>query len=207
MTKILSCAYRSQRDNVDLPGASCNTTSAVMALEASGYAPSLIVGLPTGKQPEDFLTELGDSQEAYEEMKRRCPQFFDEAGNPTVRPPEAPTMLDWIVERAYGKLLLRYVESIGFDDVIASIDRGRAVVLRGLFTAAGHVVACVGYVCVEDVGGKPGALSALVVDDPWGNYLTGYKDHNGENVEIPVETMIEILRPVGVFPKVGHIIT
>jgi hypothetical protein len=186
VTKILPCVYRSQRDNVDLPGASCNTTSAVMALEASGFPPSMIHGLPDGKQPEDFLTELGDSPAAYEAMKTISPQFFAPDGKPTVRPPEAPLMLDWIVATAYNGKLLRYLATVMFSTIMAGIDAGRATLLRTRFTAQGHIVAVVGYQAVEDVAGKIGSLTALVVKDPWGNYMTGYKDKDGDGVVIPM---------------------
>lgn len=179
-----------------------------MALEASGYPPTLIAGLPSGKQPEDFLTELGETNEAIEVMRGRCPWFFDASGNPTVRPAEAPVMLDWIVEKAYGRPLLRYVETITFATILEQIDGGKAVVLRGVFTAEGHIVAGVGYTLGDPLGiaGTPPALLSIRVKDPWGNYLTGYKDHNGDNVDVPREALVEVLRPVGTLPKIGHLV-
>jgi hypothetical protein len=203
MTRLLQCSYRTQRDNLDMPGASCNTTAAVMALEASGFGPSLIAGLPAGKQPEDFLTELGDSPEAYAEMRSRCPWFFDASGKALVRPPEAPMMLDWIVERAYGKALLWYSTQVTLGGVASMIDSGLAVVLRTTFTAAGHIVAAIGYEAVEDVGGAAGQVTGIYIDDPWGNVNTGYADKNGERVFVSLDTFAQRVRGNG-SQKQGH---
>lgn len=206
MKKILTCTYRSQRDNEELPGSSCNVTSAVMALEASGHPPSEIVGLPAAEQPEDFLTDIGDSSEAYAVMKRISPWFFKENGDPLCRPPEAPLMLDWIVERAYGRSLMEYSEGNPFLHFVSEIDAGRASILRGKFTATGHIVAMIGYEAVGDIGGQIGDITGFIVNDPWGNFLTDYTDHDGEQVTIPIETIIRVARDYDSPFKVGHFI-
>jgi hypothetical protein len=206
MRKLLPCVYRTQRDNADRSGSSCNTTSAVMFLEASGHPPSEMKSLPGGTQPEDWLSLLGDSPAAYRKMRDLCPWFFDAAGKPIVRPPEAPLMLDWIVEQRYGRALQKYSENITFAVMMEQIDLGRAVLAHGLLTPEGHYVAVVGYEVVEDIGGKPGQLTDLIIDDPWGNYLTAYSDFNGEHIALPLERAISVLKPVHSVTKSGHLV-
>jgi len=205
VTKILPCAYRSQRDNADTPGASCNTTALVMVLEASGHPPSEIEALPAGKQPEDWLTEIGDSPAAYTQMRVRCPWFFGADGKALVRPPEAPTMLDWIVEQAYGRKLTQYVDDLMPGDIMAHIDAGRAVLVHGVFTPAGHFVAVVGYEALQDVGGTVGAVTGFRINDPWGVY-PAYTDHNGEHVLLDYHAAETLLKPVGAALKSGNIV-
>ena len=206
MTKILPCIYRSQRDNVLRPGSSCNVTAAVMVLEASGHPPSEIASLPAGAQPEDLLTQIAESKASYDHMRLTCPQFYDMAGNPAVHPAEAPFMLDWIVAQAYGRYLLRYSENITFGKMQDQIDAGRAVLLHGLLTPEGHYVAMVGYDALDDVGGKIGAVTALRLDDSWGDWQTGYTSRNGEHTTLPLNRATELLRPMGSVIKSGHFV-
>ena len=225
MKKILPCLYRSQRDNADRPGSSCNTTAMVMVLEASGHPTIEIVGLPNNKQPEDYLTEIGSSQAAYAKMQVLCPWFLgpEDRGLPfvlippvppateptklyaAVRPPEAPTMLDWIVEQAYKKAITRYDGGVTFGVMLDQIDRGRAVLLHGAFTPAGHYVALVGYEAVDDLEGKVGQMTGLICNDPWGRY-PDYTDPNGEHVLIPLNTATAVLKPVGGVIKSGNLV-
>jgi hypothetical protein len=203
---ILPCIYRSQRDNVDRPGSSCNVTSAVMVLEASGHPPTEIEGLKPGQQPEDFLSLIADSPEALEAMRERCPWFF-KGGQAMINPAEAPTMLDWIVGKAYGRALLHYREDLMVTAIAYQIDLKRAVVLRGQFTPQGHVVACVGYREADGVAQNQRAITHLIVNDPWGDYMSGYKDTNGEHIALPMEIVIRVLRSYDSSLKVGHVVT
>jgi len=219
VTKLLPGTYRSQRDNKDLPLASCNTTAVVMALEASGFPPSLIKGLPDGKQPEDFLTEFGDSPGTYEAMKTLCPWFFGptDKGLPAVkgaendpnvfplcRPPEAPLMLPWIVERTYGKKLLKFLGHFDSGICFSLVESGLAAVVDGTFTSEGHYLAVVGYEFVDEVAGAPRAITAWRVRDPWGDWNTKYSDENGDGVSIAADvfktlaskSMLAVVRPV-----------
>jgi hypothetical protein len=206
MRKVLPCTYRSQRDNAITPEISCNTTSAVMVLEASRHYTSEIMGLPNNMQPEDFLTQIADSKAAYAKMKVLAGDWaFDKNGKPLYHPAEVAVVLDWIVAQAYGKTLMAYLGGITFGVIMDNIDRGEAVLLHGTLTPAGHYVACVGYEGIQDVGGKVGQLTGLVIDDPWGVYPE-YTDHNGEHVLLPLNAAVAVLKPQGSVIKSGHLI-
>ncbi len=109
---------------------------------------------------------------------------------PTVSRLLADELFQWLVRRygiggqtdhgalsaliqAYG-----YRTSFGTRRRWAEIDKeiaeGRPVVLPGYFTATGHVVTAIGY-----------TPSGLIVNDPWGNALTGYRDTYGARLFYP----------------------
>ncbi len=109
---------------------------------------------------------------------------------PTVRRLLSDELFQWIVRR-YGiggqtdhGALSAVIRAYGFRTTFstrrrwAEIDKeiaeGRPVVLPGYFTATGHVVTVIGY-----------TPSGLIVNDPWGNALTGYRDTYGARLFYP----------------------
>ncbi len=109
---------------------------------------------------------------------------------PTVRRLLSDELFQWIVRR-YGiggqtdhGALSEVIRAYGYRTTFstrrrwAEIDKeiaeGRPVVLPGYFTATGHVVTVIGY-----------TPSGLIVNDPWGNALTGYRDTYGARLFYP----------------------
>jgi hypothetical protein len=91
--------------------------------------------------------------------------------------------------------------------IIKTVDAGGAVVVSGKFPQQGtapidHVVAIVGY--REEVGD----FCSFIIDDPWGDYRTGYTGHNGNDILLPLDDFDALIKPPGrVFKKWGHIVT
>lgn len=204
MKKILPGLYLSQRVNAELPLVSCNVTSVLMAMDASRHPPAGIAGIPDGVagapaiQPADYLNQLMASDEAMSAMRLLCPWFFDKDGKPTVRPAEAPLMLAWMVSRAWGAWWMLFHDSSQAVETLAdSIDMNRAAVVSGSFTPSGHYVAVVGYGYVPTLRGTRGAVTSMVVRDPWGDWTKGYAEHYGNEVEIPREDFIRLVKPAG----------
>lgn len=75
--------------------------------------------------------------------------------------------------RAYG-FRTNFSTRRRWAEIDKEIAEGRPVVLPGYFTATGHVVTVIGY-----------TPSGLIVNDPWGNALTGYRDTNGARLFYP----------------------
>ncbi|MCC5898963.1 MAG: C39 family peptidase [Phormidium sp. BM_Day4_Bin.17] len=109
---------------------------------------------------------------------------------PTVRRLLSDELFQWIVRR-YGiggqtdhGALSAVIRAYGFRtnfstrrrwaEIDKEIAEGRPVVLPGYFTATGHVVTVIGY-----------TPSGLIVNDPWGNALTGYRDTYGARLFYP----------------------
>jgi len=76
-------------------------------------------------------------------------------------------------------------------EIKAQLAMGRPVVVGGLFTHSGHIVCVIGY-----------TPEGYIVNDPYGNALTGYADANGRKVLYPYDYMDKMCDPE---PGEGHI--
>jgi hypothetical protein len=159
----------------------------VQALEASG----LRFEYPKDMQPEDYLTQILDSQEAWDIMRSRHPWAI--AGG--YSPRHVHDMLVWAVNE---KLLRRKVveyKCISTHQIILSLLKGRALVVAGRFTKFGHIVAVVGFeTSQEDINANSSPenidlakVDKIIIDDPYGNYHTGYKDINGNDTPFTLQ--------------------
>jgi hypothetical protein len=91
-------------------------------------------------------------------------------------------------------------------EILHRIARHRcASVVSGRFTSYGHVVTVVGFESkqdrIEDLG-SPGQvdldnIQSIIVDDPWGNSKTGYRDTNGDDVIYTLQEFARLTRVYG----------
>lgn len=171
--------YHSQRNNLIVPFESCNTTSAIMALkQARIHVPEV-----EGRQPEDVLSELLRTNEAYDEMKIRAPWAFDFTG-PVYPPQQVHTMLEWGVNKYIGEDVDTFGTHWVREDLLAEINLGGGVILSGVFPMNNrgelrHIVSLAGY--------SRNGEWLWIIDDPYGNWHTGYKDQHGNNVPLSVD--------------------
>lgn len=111
-------------------------------------------------------------------------------------------LLDWCVSR-YGEgsqtdhtALSELIRAYGFktsfspnrtwSEVKNELTNGRPFVLAGDFTASGHIVCAVGH-----------TSEGLIVNDPWGDALTGYSDTEGGKLLYPYGYLNEVAGPDG----------
>ena len=73
-----------------------------------------------------------------------------------------------------------------FRDVREELINNRPVVLCGLFTATGHIVSAIGY-----------TPDGLIVNDPWGDALTGYSNTEGRKLFYPNDYINQACGPDG----------
>lgn len=179
--------YYTQRNNRFYPHGTCNTTAMVQALEASG----LHFEYPQDMQPEDYLTQILDSQEAWDIMRSRYPWAI--AGG--YSPRHVHHMLVWAVnDKLFGRKVVEY-KCISTQKIILSLLKGHAVVVAGRFTKFGHIVAVVGFeTSQEDITANSAPeyidllkISRIIIDDPYGNYHTGYKNVNGNDTPYTIQ--------------------
>lgn len=87
---------------------------------------------------------------------------------------------DWV-----GKRVCKFIDGLTMENMIDIIDRGGAIVTSGRFCGFGHLVCVVGYK-VDDASHR---LTHIIIDDPYGNPLKGYKPlgQGGNDVEYPAE--------------------
>lgn len=199
--------YYTQRNNKLKPNGACNVTSMIAALSAAGWD----VGKLSTKeypQPEDALMHFILADKVVDSYWRK----IDPAGR------YAPN--EWHPVLAYGtNRYMRQCGLLGIEEtavewredrklevVQETLKNGGSAVLSGIFTAEGkktigHVVACVGF--KTDDAGK---ITHFILDDSWGNYHTEYSDHNGNDVEMPLEDFKTMIRHCNMDVKMAHLI-
>lgn len=84
-----------------------------------------------------------------------------------------------------------YATNRNWEQVKAELNNQRPVVVGGYFTHSGHIVCIIGY-----------TPSGYIVNDPYGNALTGYRDRNGKRVFYDNDYMERMCDPE---PGSGHI--
>lgn len=92
--------------------------------------------------------------------------------------------------------LSKLIDAYGFDgtfstewtfrDVREELINGRPVVLCGMFTSYGHIVTAIGY-----------TPDGYIVNDPWGDALTGYANTEGRKLLYPYDYTNRVCGPDG----------
>lgn len=168
-------SYFSQRDNEISPSISCYPTSIGMAmtycLGLSGFDKSAIGAAPN-EQIEDFVNKYMDSKDVTEWMNKNTTRLGK-----------------WIWKRArrtnyyvenyvFNKLMnpFGYQSKLSFNlsytKFVSTLMKNQLPIILGgnfskLSTVKGHIVCAIGYDSIK---------KEVIVNDPWGNALTGYKD-------------------------------
>lgn len=193
----LTNEYRTQRNNRIAPTETCQVTATIMALEASGIG----FECPDGVQPEDYLAGILDAPEAHEKLKREFPTLKNRA------PREVHSILSWAInERLVRSKVSLFTTRASLQELLFRIARYRtASLVSGRFTPDGHIAALIGFesdqIDLADAGSPAtveiGAVRRLFIDDPWGDWTTGYTDRNGDDVSIPLEVFNSLTREYG----------
>lgn len=176
--------YHTQRNNQLIPLTSCNTTSAIMALKAS----RIPFPCPDGAQPEDHLSELLLSEEAFDKKRRDCPWAQG------IPPNQVHVMLEWAINKIVRKDVDQFKTDGTLQEIIWRLFQGTALVVHGTFHKCDHMVCAVGFVSTQhesDLGSLTdinlGCVQNMIIDDPFGDYRTGYKDHRGNDINISLD--------------------
>lgn len=190
----LTNPYHTQRNNRIDPTQTCQVTSMIMALKASGIP----FDCPESEQPEDYLTLLLDEPDAHEKLRREYPSLAD-------RPPrEVHAILSWAVnEKLVKRRVTQFSTRVSMQEILYRIARHKcAAVMSGRFTNYGHLVTVVGFESkqdrIEDLG-SPGqvdmdSVQSIIIDDPWGDGRTGYRDTNGDDVVYTLQEFAHLTR-------------
>ena len=160
------------------PKAECNTTSAAMACDYTG---NKIIS-PVGVMPEDYLMDILDSDEGRAYLQKICPGAKYNPWNDSY-------CIAWAVNKALGKEICKVVKAT-MDEMITHVANGGAVSIGGGFLSggtSGH------FVCVVGIETNDNTVKNIIIDDPYGNYNTNYKDHfDGNDIKIPVDKFIKL---------------
>jgi len=198
--------YHTQVNNALYPLSTCNTTSAIMWLLDCGVP----FEVPAEVQPEDHLTAITELPEAYALMRQVDPA----AERRGYKPRMVHACLDWAVNRLAGREVMRFRTDATYEWLVAELAAGRAALLSGIFTRQGHVVCLVGVRSRQDRAELAEAcrvrldeIDGWIVDDPFGDYHTGYKDRHGNDVFFAFDELDRLTRELYRNRKWAHVRT
>lgn len=163
-----------QRNNKLRPYSACNVTSFINALNCC----NIQFDYPENMQPEDYFMSLMMGNEAKKILGRR-------KSNPW-------NYSEILVEVCNKYLVKRDVCEIKYatvEEIYNHLMDGNVCTTSGAFTRSGH------FVCIVGCGVLNGVVDRFLIDDPYGNYHTKYKDHNGDNIGMPIEDFYKIIIP------------
>lgn len=167
--KVLSHPWNSQRDNKLSPRSSCNVTALQVTL-------SLDYGIT-----DDELFTICNSDEMKNKIQKKYPKdtwilpFFSKRAANEVWVVLIEAAIQIIGDTKY----VRFHQNLTKELIIKEIDKGYPVIVCGKFTG-GHFVTIVGYDLEKGV---------WVTNDSWGDWRSGYKIVNGDNVEYSIEKL------------------
>jgi hypothetical protein len=172
--------YHTQINNKKVPLTSCFATSVIMKLSIQKIKIYDVCNYKhdvnyfenvTGWQPEDYLTSILCTDEAkdyFEKIAGRRPKNNEQRFYYTV--------VEWAVNKILCRKEVVKYKKISIQEIMKNIDRKIPVVCGGKFTSSGHMVCVVGY-----------TKDSIIIDDPYGNYHTDYRDSKGNNIEISLD--------------------
>lgn len=190
--------YYIQRNNKYYPVSSCNTTSLTNGIIGSGMP----IVTKNGIQPEDKLTKLLETKEAFETAERLTPWFTDGKGELTTDPRLIAIMLAWAGHKLMNKKICAYTSHGRVQDMIFNMVKSKGCTVGlGSFTPAGHYVCFGGFQTkqtdIEQIEVPDNVevkkIIHLIMDDPWGDFRTNYRLHNGNDIPITTDRYMDLM--------------
>jgi len=212
-------ANYSQRNNKVRPMATCNTTSMIMGLIYSGIKLPII---PNGIQPEDALTKflLEDQRvdDYYKKMHLAEYQKYISSGknpNKSYPPNELHVVLAYGTNLWVGQQVVTFSFNATINQILFSLVKGKAVVQSGFWSGLNHITCIVGFETdqenIKEVK-TPNDIDLskvknIIMDDPFGDYKTGYKVQLGNDIIVPYKDYMSFTKPLGLLNKWAHFIS
>jgi hypothetical protein len=181
---------------------------------------------PSNEQPEDYLTRCL-LHGSIRKMKELAPWAFDRNGNAIYPPNEVHVMLEWAVNTLMGWPVDRFSCTYTLSQILRHLFGGGGAVLSGIFPigASGELNHMVSLAGVE-LDGKSGItlengvsdldrissidfrhIKAFIIDDPYGDWRTGYRSHRGNDVPLSFQEFNMIFKEKGnVQTKWAHLV-
>jgi len=181
-------SYYTQRNNRKRPRSACNVTAATEACVLTGNA----FNHPDGWQPEDYLMQILESDEARQHLDAIWPGAPAKA---PFNPWNYSDTIAWAVNKAVGYEACT-VRQVKLKDLLFHLFTSGIPVISGHFTRNGHFITIVGIETsqqdLESISTPDeidiSQIKHIIVDDPWGDYTTEYQSHNGNDVFLTLDT-------------------
>lgn len=190
--------YFSQLNNKFKPFVSCQVTSVIMALTINGIS----FDYPKDMQPEDYLFQLCERPEAYDQVAKLAPWFIDSDGKSKFPPREIHSVLAWVTNNLLVKkeVDFPYLSPHGanIQEILFSVLKKNAVVTGTVLVPDGHIVVTSGFITnqenIENVKSADeidlDKVTSIIIDDPYGDYNSGYKKPQGNHTVLTKEIYI-----------------
>lgn len=201
--------YLTQRDNEERPLETCGPTSLAMALSYSGIE---FPSIPEGEQPEDSLTRfLANDLRVRNYYKQNYTALFN-AKTPANEVHDVAAMG---VNLWAAADVCRFSTRVPLQRIVYQLHTGYAVPVSGVWAGLRHIVCTVGFESDQDFSLVDGPdaidvnlLRSFVIDDPYGDYRTQYRNKNGNDIPVSREEYLDIVRERGrVDSKWAYILT
>jgi len=196
--------YHTQRNNLIDPTDTCNVTSMINALKASGIRIPVTEG-----QPEDTLAKILGSKEAKDKLAKEFPSMA------SMPPREVHAMLSWAVnEKLVGAKVTTFASSVSLQEILFRIAKHRAAsVVSTTMTRRGHLVAVVGFSSTQSIDEikNPATVALKQVRriyllDSWGDWSACYEaGSSGFCVGISTQEFMAMAKPVAAERKWAHL--
>jgi len=197
--------YHSQVNNRRFPMSSCNTTSAIMALKNN----KIDFYSPPSMQEEDYLTSLLETEEAYDKLNKEFPWAVKDG----IPPREVHAMLEWAINKLTRNSYDKFTTYATLEQILYNIAiKKESSLMTGRFTKYGHIVCVSGFITEQDNIEETKTINMdkvqkVIIDDPYGNYFTEYKDVHGNNIEINIKDFDSLTKNYSSKYKWAHIIS
>jgi hypothetical protein len=214
--------YYSQKNNKIRPLITCNTTSMIAALS---YRKIVFPTDSLYPQPEDSLTNfiLTDARIDFF-YKKNFPieyaKYITSNKNPKVAypPNEIHAVLSYGTNLWLGKSqneVTLFRQNTTIQEVLYETIKGKPVVQGGLWSNLHHITCIVGFATDQDniketLSPKNinlALIDHIIVDDPFGDFHTGYKVQRGNDIRISTEEYHKIITIQDSNIKMGHFFT
>jgi hypothetical protein len=197
--------FHTQRNNLIDPANTCNVTSMINALRATGIAmPSGIQG-----QPEDALARILDTPEAKAKLAKDFPAMA------SLPPREVHAMLSWAVnEKFIRRKVTTFSVAVTLQEILFRLlKHSSASVVSTTLMRGGHLVTIAGYSTVQSFINvrTPGDIDLDMVRriyllDSWGDWTLGYeRGSSGFGVPLSVDEFMACAKPVENARKWAHL--
>ena len=196
--------FHTQRNNLIDPADTCNVTSMINALKASGIKLPAVEG-----QPEDALSKILASREAKDKLAKDFPSMA------SMPPREVHAMLSWAVnEKLMGAKVTTFSSSVSLQEILFRLAKKHAAsVVSTTMTRGGHLVAVVGFSSTQSIDEikNPATVSLKQVRriyllDSWGDWSSCYDaGSSGFGIGISAQEFMGMAKPVASERKWAHL--
>jgi hypothetical protein len=157
--------YVNQRANKRLPHASCNTSAVCNAMYEANIP---ILWAKVGERPADTMMAYLQSPKGWAMLKEYYPK------GKTANPWNYSEVLTDACNLLQGRQVAsrRQITIQTLKELILN----NTVVIGGTFAGLGHFICIHGY-----------ENGSFICDDSWGNALTRYKDHDGDDIRYSID--------------------